>query len=319
MKRTDPAKTMRAARVNAFGPLEVIHVETVDRPAPGPGEVLVRVHAAGVGPWDALIRTGKSGLSLPLPLTLGSDFSGTIEQIGSGVTRFKPGDAVFGATNPQFTGAQAEFAVASSAMIAPRPKGWSDEEAASAPVVSVTAWQMLFDYGGLKAGQTVLIHAAAGSVGAYAVQFARHRKIRTIGTAGRQDLDYVRSLGADQVLDYRANRFEGVVPQVDAVLDLVGGEIQERSFSVIKPGGILVSAVSPPNENRLRSYGIRGKFFLVEVTTERLMMISEMIASGELVPSVGEVLPLDQVRAAHEILEGRRKRRRGKIVLKIAE
>ncbi|MEH2513357.1 NADPH:quinone reductase-like Zn-dependent oxidoreductase [Nitrobacteraceae bacterium AZCC 1564] len=239
------APSMKAWRVHAFGPPEAMSLETVPTPDPGPREVLVQVHAAGVGPWDGWIRAGKSALPQPLPLTLGSDLSGTVAAVGPKVFGVSVGDQVFGVTNTQFVGAYAEYAVASAGMIARKPSSLSYTEAASVPVIAVTAWQGLFDHGRLEAGQTVVIHGAAGNVGAYAVQLARRANLRAIATAGAQDIDYVRSLGADKVIDYHTQRFEDEVKDADAVLDLVGGETQRRSFQVLRPGGKLVSAVSP--------------------------------------------------------------------------
>ena len=210
-------------------------LERIPRPDPGPAEVLVEVRAAGVGPWDGWIRAGKSALPQPLPLTLGSDLSGTVAAVGSEVSEFAIGDQVFGVTNTQFLGAYAEYAVATAGMVAKKPNSLSYAEAASVPVVAVTAWQALFDYARLQAGQTVVIHGAAGSVGAYAVQLARRAQLRSIATAGTKDIQYVRSLGADKVLDYHTQHFEDEVKDVDAVLDLVGGEPQMRSFQIFAP------------------------------------------------------------------------------------
>ncbi len=187
---------MRAARIHQFGPPEVIVVDEIPRPTPGDGEVLVRVAAAGVGPWDALIRERKSVVNVALPLILGSDLSGTIAQIGQNVSGFAVGDQIYGVTNPQFCGAYAEYALASSAMVARKPTKLTNIEAASVPVVAVTAWQMLFDYARATAGQTVLILGAAGNVGAYAVQFASQAQLHVIATASSADTAYVQSLGA---------------------------------------------------------------------------------------------------------------------------
>ncbi len=161
---------MRAGRIHRFGPPEVIAIDEIPRPAPGEGEVLVRTAVAGVGPWDALIREKKSVVDVPLPITLGSDLSGVVEAVGPGITQFHADDEVYGVTNKNFCGAYAEFAVAAVQGIAPKPRSLSFAQAGGAPVVAVTAWQMLFDYARMKAGQTVLIHGAAGNVGAYAVQ-----------------------------------------------------------------------------------------------------------------------------------------------------
>jgi NADPH:quinone reductase-like Zn-dependent oxidoreductase len=226
--------SIKAWRVHAFGPPEAMIFETVPRPNPGPGEVLVKVHAAGVGPWDGWIRAGRSALPQPLPLTLGSDLSGEVTALGSGISELAVGDQVFGVTNPQFVGAYAEYAVASAAMLAKKPSSLSYVEAAAVPVIAVTAWQGLFDQARLEAGQTVVIHGAAGNVGAYAVQLARRARLRSIATAGTNDIDYVRALGADKVVDYHTQRFEDEVKDADAVLDLVGGETQTRSFQVLR-------------------------------------------------------------------------------------
>ena len=310
---------MKACRVHQFGSPDVISIEDVARPHPGENEVLVRVKAAGVGPWDGWIRAGKSVLPQPLPLTLGSDLSGTVEDIGPGVTALKPGTEVFGVTNRQFTGAYAEYAVASVGMVAAKPARLSDVEAASVPVVAVTAQQALFEQANLVAGQSVLIHGAAGSVGAYAVQMARQAGLRVVATAGARDIEMVRGLGAHQVIDYRAGPFEAVVNGADAVIDLVGGEVQARSFAVLKPGGILVSAVSTPDQQAAAKHGVRALFFLVNVATAHLAQIAAMIDADKLAVDIGPVLPLADARVAHEMLEGSRSRPRGKIVLSVSE
>lgn len=307
---------MKAARIHRFGGPEVIDLDDLPRPVPESDQVLVRVAAAGVGPWDALIREHKSAVDVPLPLILGSDFSGIVESVGRDVHSFKPGDAVFGATNPQFIGAYAEYALASASMIAARPASLSFIEAASTPVVAVTAWQMLFDYANAQAGQSVLVHGAAGNVGAYAVQLARQAGLRIFATASSADASFVKSLGVETVIDYRTTRFEDAVPQVDIVLDVAGGDTRARSFNVVRPGGILVSVVSgaPPEAKHAT---IRSVFFLVDVTTQRLEKLAALFDHGKLSTSVGTVLPLDQARKAHEMLGGA-PHPRGKIVLNIA-
>ena len=310
---------MRAARIHRFGSPDVIEIEDVPCPVPDPDQVLVRVAAAGVGPWDAWIREKKSVVNVGLPLTLGSDIAGIVESVGSNVHQFNPGDEVYGATNPEFIGAYAEYALVSAGMIAKKPARLSFEEAASAPVVAVTALQMLFDYAKAQAGQSVLIHGAAGSVGAYAVQLARKAGLRIFATASEKDISFVRGLGGgssgiEAIVDFRTTQFDTVVPRVVIVLDLVGGDTRTRSFEVIKPGGILVSAVSnepaPPRS-------IRGVFILVDVTTERLEKLGELFERNELQPDVGTVLPLDQAVTAHEMLAGA-PHKRVKIVLRMA-
>ena len=309
--------SMMAWRVHEFGPPNIMRFEQVPRPSPGPGEVLVKIHAAGVGPWDRWIRAGRSALPQPLPLTLGSDLSGEVAALGSGISNMAVGDQVFGVTNTKFLGAYAEYAVASAGMLAKKPRSLSYIEAASVPVIAVTAWQGLFDQARLEAGQTVVIHGAAGNVGAYAVQLARRARLRSIATAGAKDIDYVRALGADKVVDYHTQRFEDEVKDADAVLDLVGGETQTRSFQVLRPGGKLISTVSQPDQDRAKHHAVAAAFFLVEVTTERLRRIAELIDRGELKTRVGAVLPLADAREAHMMLEGRRPLPRGKIILNV--
>jgi NADPH:quinone reductase-like Zn-dependent oxidoreductase len=253
--------SMMAWRVHEFGPPEAMKFERVPRLVPGPGEVLVKVHAAGVGPWDGWIRAGRSVLPQPLPLTLGSDLSGDIQAVGPDVSDLRVGDQVYGVTNPRAIGAYAEYALASAAMIARKPTSLTYIEAASVPVIAVTAWQGLFDQAQLKAGQSVLIHGGAGNVGAYAVQLARRAGIRTIATAATDKVAFVRKLGADTVIDFQTQRFEDAARNVDAVLDLVGGETQKRSLQVLRRGGKLISAVSHSEQDLAKSHGVDATFF----------------------------------------------------------
>jgi NADPH:quinone reductase-like Zn-dependent oxidoreductase len=305
---------MKAARIHNFGSPDVVMVEDVPRPVPAAGELLVRVVAAGVGPWDALIREGKSKVSPSPPLTLGSDLSGVVAEVGPGVTGFSKGDQVFGVTNPGFCGAQAEFAVVIAGMIAQKPQRLSHIEAASVPVVAVTAWQMLFEYGQAKSGQTVLILGAAGNVGAYAVQLAATAGLHVIAAVRSKDTDYVRLLGAETVVDMIAERYEDSSGSIDLLLDTVGGEARERAIRVLKPGRMLVSVVS--TDPTAGQFNVHSVFFYVEVTTPRLNVISNLIDRTQLHPRVGSVMPLRDVRSAHEMLAGA-PHKAGKIVLQI--
>ena len=306
---------MRAARIHRFGPPDVITLETIPRPYPGPGEVLVRVHAAGVGPWDAWIRAGQSALPQPLPLTLGSDISGTIEQLGPDVTVFAPGDQVFGVTNTRFTGGYAEYAVVTASMLAEKPHSLDHLHAAGIPVVSVTAWQALFEQARVGPGQTVLILGAAGNVGAFAVQLAHLTQAHVIATCGADDASYVQAIGADTIVDHRTGRFGSIARSADVVIDLVGGEIQMRSFATLKAGGTLVSTVAPPDQGLAARHGVKALFFLVEITTMHLTRLADMIDSGELRFRLGHTLTLDEASLAHEMLGCTRSRGKGKIVL----
>ncbi|MGC2446034.1 MAG: NADP-dependent oxidoreductase [Candidatus Sulfotelmatobacter sp.] len=303
---------MKAGRIHHFGPPTAIVIDEIAYPTPEEGELVVRVAAAGVGPWDALIREGKSVVQSSLPIILGADLAGIVDSVGTGVIQFKPGDEIFGVTNKQVCGAYAEYAVASVQMVTTRPSSLSFVEAASVPVVAVTAHQMLFDYAHMKAGQAVLIHGAAGNVGAYAVQLAKQAELQVFATAGPADLDYVCSLGAEIVVNYKTTKFEDAVSPVDAVLDTVGGETQHRSFRVLKPGGIIVSSVSPPPQTA----GFRSAFFLVDVSANRLGTLSRLFDSRKLTTEVGTVLPLEEARRAHEMLAGA-PHKRGKILLEV--
>ena len=231
---------MKAVRVHQFGGLETMHLEEVARPIPGEGQVLVRVVAAGVGPWDALIRTGKSGMPQPLPLILGSDLAGVVEAVGPNVAAFQVGEEVFGVTNSLFTGAYAEYALAEVGMIARKPRRLDFVEAASTPVIAITAWQMVFDRGQVDSTKRVLVQGGAGNVGAYAVQLAKSVGAEVIATVHTRDVAYVRSLGADQVIDVKTTRFEDHAKGVDVVIDTIGGETLDRSFAVLNPGGSAV-------------------------------------------------------------------------------
>jgi NADPH:quinone reductase-like Zn-dependent oxidoreductase len=310
---------MSAARINHLGPPEIIAVGNVAVPEPQELEVLVRVCAAGVGPWDALVRTGKSGLPVTPPLTLGAEISGIVEKAGLNTTGFVPGDEVFGATNARFINGYAEYAVVSARMIAKKSASLSHVEAAALPVVGVTAWQMLFDHAAVREGQTVVVHGGAGNVGAYAVQLARARKLHVIATVRNGDADYVRALGADEVFNTETGNWTDLARRADAVIDTVGGPVQEQLFSLLKPGGIVVSSVSRPSAQLAQRWRVRADYFIVDVNTTQLTRLAEMHAGKELVVPVGSVLPLAEARAAHEMLGGTRARKRGKIVLRVAE
>ena len=309
--------SIMAWRVHEFGSPDVMRFERISRPDPGHGEVLVKVEAAGVGPWDGWIRAGKSALPQPLPLTLGSDLSGEIVAVGPEVSELRPRDQVYGVTNPRFIGAYAEYAVASAAMVSRKPRSLTHVEAASVPVIAVTAWQALFDHGQLKPGQVVVIHGAAGNVGPYAVQLAHRAGAEIVATAGSDDIAFVRDLGARTVIDYKTKRFEDEVRDADAVIDLVGGDTQRRSFRVLRRGGKLISAVSNPDQHLAQSHGVDAAFFLVEVTSRHLAEIAGLLDAGKLRARVGAVLPLADAREAHLMLEHLRPQPKGKIVLSV--
>lgn len=307
---------MKAVRIHRFGPPEVVVLDDIPRPTPASGEVLVRVVAAGVAPWDAIIREGKSAVSPQPPLTLGSDLSGFIEAVGPDVTTFRIGEEVYGVTNPQFCGAQAEFAVASAGMIAPKPQSLTHLQAASAPVVAVTAWQMLFQYAQAKNSDVVMITGAAGNVGAYAVQMALSAGMRVVAVARPQEAELLRSLGVTAIIDSSANDLRCGLSPVDVLLDTVGGTIVQQCVEAVRPGGRLVSVVSA-NSLPQRA-NMQSAFFYAEATSERLRILNDLFQSGSISARVGSVLPLSEARHAHEMLAGA-PHRKGKIVLQVSK
>jgi NADPH:quinone reductase-like Zn-dependent oxidoreductase len=260
---------------------------------------------------------GTSGLPLSLPLTLGAEVSGVVIKVGADAPAFRQGDEIFGVTDALFVGAYADYAVASANMIAKKPSNLSHIEAASVPVVAETAWQMLFDHARLSEGRTVFVHGGAGNVGAYAVQLARWRKVRVIASVHGDDADYVRALGADEVVRIPSSSFAEFAQCADAVIDTVGGPTQDQLFLLAKPGGIVVSVVSLPNPRLAQQYGLRSDYFIVDVSAAQLARLTDMLDAKELIASVGTVLPLAEACAAHEMLAGERPHKRGKIVLRI--
>lgn len=306
---------IQVVQIDSYGDVDAMQLRTIDCPLPAANQVLVRVEAAGVGPWDAWIRAGKSVLPQPLPLTLGSDIAGTVVRVGERVRDFVVGDDIFGVTNPRFTNGYAEYALADVDMIARKPARLNFVEAASIPVIAVTAWQMLHDYAHVKPSQRVLIHGGAGNVGAYAVQLASQAGAYVVATASNAQADYVRSLGALEIIESRTGSFDAYRQSIDIVIDTVGGEALERSYELMKTGGVIVSAVAEPDKTRAKQRDLRSDFLLVAVQTEVLHRIGELADAGRLVTRVGEVLSLRDVRLAHLMLEGVAPHLPGKIVL----
>ena len=290
---------MKAVCIHTFGGPDVLQFEEIDRPEPAAGELLIRVHAAGVNPVDWKIREGYMG-KLPLPTVMGRDFSGTVESLGSNVRDFRVGDEVFGEA-ASGSGTYAEYTIAESSQVARRPTVLNPISAASLPVAALTAWQALFDTAGLQAGQKVLIDGAAGGVGSLAVQFAKHKGAHVIGTASGQQAGFVRGLGADEVIDYQATQFDDIVHDVDVVFDTIGGDTQERSWQVLRRGGILVSIVQPPPPEKAAAQGVRGVFMRQNPRGDQLAQIADLVASGKVKVHVEKVLPLSEARKAQEL------------------
>jgi NADPH:quinone reductase-like Zn-dependent oxidoreductase len=317
-----PENTMRTVHFYAYGGPEQLVVERVPRPEPQVGEVLVRVYAAGVNPIDWKIRKGffKDVRPVPLPFTPGSELAGTVERLGPGVTTFEIGQAVYGRGAK---GAYADYAVISADLLTQQPHNISFDEAASVPIGAHTAWRALFSLANLQAGQQVLVHGAAGGVGNYAIQLARWKGAHVIGTASFVNLEFVRALGAEIVIDYHTTPFEQVVHEVDVVVDPVGGETQDRSWPLIKPGGMLVAIGHPPAEDMAARHGVRTASTVLDqqvppgLSTGPLQEISALIESGLLLPQPGKVFPLEEAAQAQAFSETGHGR--GRIVLHIAE
>jgi len=309
--------TMRCVRIHGFGGPEVLSLEERTAPHPAGGEVLVRVRAASVNPVDAKIRSGRYPRvqADQLPLTLGRDVAGEVVESGGGAGLPGVGTSIHAMLGWD-RGGYADYAVVKATELAEQPEGLTATEAAAVPLAGLTAWQGLFDHGGLQPGQRVLIHGGAGGVGHFAVQFAKARGAVVATTVSGDDLAFAHELGADQAVDYEADRFEQLVEPVDVVFDLVGGETQARSWSVLKPGGILVSTLGPPDEEQARTHGTRGAGYMAQPNGLQLAEIDRLIADGLVRPVVGAVLSLPDAAIAHERLE--RHRIRGKLVLEVA-
>jgi NADPH:quinone reductase-like Zn-dependent oxidoreductase len=310
---------MKAIRIHGFGGREVLELDDLPIPQPGEDDLLVRIHAASVNPVEYKIRRGTvpwvSREMLPLPL--GRDLSGTVESVGAQVAAFGEGEAVYAMLGDIDRGSYAEYVLVRPNEAAPKPARLSHIEAAAVPLAALTAWQGLFDHGHLEAEQTVLIHGGSGGVGHFAIQFAKVRGAIVLTTVSAQNLEFVGELGADRAIDYQSQRFEEIARDVDLVLDLVGGETQERSWSVLKPGGILVSALGEPSRQKAMQRGVHAVGYRAQANGGQLAEIGRLIDQGKVRPVVMATYPLAEARRAHEQLE--RGHVRGKIVLVVTE
>jgi NADPH:quinone reductase-like Zn-dependent oxidoreductase len=306
---------MYAVRLHRYGAADQLIYEATQRPEAQAGEALVRVRAIGVNPVDWKTRQGRYDTGpIETPLILGWDIAGVIEATGTGVDQFTPGDDVFGMVRfPEFGDAYADYVAAPVSDLAKKPATLSCVEAAAVPLVALTAWQALFEAAQLQPGQTILIHAAAGGVGHIAVQLAKWKGARVIGVASAPNAEFLRSLGVDQVIDYTHERFEDVAPEVDVVLDTIGGATQERSFAALRPGGILVSITDTPDAALAQRYGVRSARILVHTSSAQLAEIAHLFESGKLRVEVARAFPLVEAAEAHRLSEAGHTR--GKIVL----
>ena len=299
---------MRAISQQTFGGPEVLGIAEVERPQPLPTEVLVRVRAVGVNPVDTSIRSGAWPLLGDPPFVLGWDISGVVEQTGPGVTRFRPGDEVYGMPSfPRAVGAYAEFVVAPSRQLAHKPALLDHRHSAALPLAGLTAWQGLVDAAQLAAGQRVLIHGGGGGVGHLAVQIAKARGAHVTATVSRSKCDFVRGLGADEALDYRAVDFASHVGDLDLVLDLVGGDYGERSLPILRTGGVLVTAADPMNRllaDKAGEAGIRFAGIMVEPDHVALESLADLVDDGRLRVHLDRTFAFDDIAEAHRYVEG---------------
>ncbi|MFJ5711499.1 NADP-dependent oxidoreductase [Streptomyces sp. NPDC093105] len=309
---------MLAISQDAHGTPEVLKEVVVPRPAPGPSQILVAVRAAGVNPTDWKHRA--AGLFLNrVPLVLGWDVSGVVEAVGFGVTLFKPGDEVFGMLPyPHGVGSHAEYVTGPARAFARKPADIDHVQAGALPLAALTAYQAVVDTAGVRSGQRVLVHAAAGGVGHLAVQIAKARGAYVIGTASAAKHDFVRSLGADEVVDYRTTDFREVVGDVDMVLDPLSGDTRSRSLDVLRPGGLLVSLLpgtDPDEAAKAAARGVRVETLLVEADHAGMNAVADLVASGALRAHVEAVFPLAEAAKAHAL--GETGRTTGKLVLTV--
>lgn len=314
----DTGTAARAVRIDTFGGPEVIDVSVIPRPHPGEDEVLVRVNAASINPVDWKTAEGKYppvGAD-KLPIVLGRDLAGTIEQLSTdGRSKWSVGDRVF-AFIGQDRGAQSDFVVVKTSELVAMPDGIDFEAAAGSALAAMTAWQGLFDHGGLQSGQRVLIHGGAGGVGHMAVQLARWKGANVFATASEHDLEFVRSIGAETAIDFKNERFEDIATDLDMVFDTQGGETQARSFGVIREGGILVSTLEPDTANAAKHKVRTVPRWHATPDAAELGQVAKLMASGDLKVTIAKTFPLYTVRGAHAF--ARNEHPRGKVVLRVA-
>jgi len=307
---------MHAIRIHRFGGPEALEDDVLPLPLPKDDEILVRVEAAGVNPVDAKMRDGKvaSIQAKDLPLTLGRDLSGVIESCGTAVQGLRKGDEVFAFVGYD-RGAYAQYVMVKAGEFAPKPANLSHVEAAAVPLAALTAWQGLLDHGKLAAGQRVLIHGGAGGVGHFAVQIAKEKGAWVAVTCSGRDRDFVKTLGADQVIDYQKQKFEEEVGDIDLVFDLVAGETQDRSFAVLKPGGALISTLQAPDKSKAKDKKLRVADYMAKPNAAQLAEIGHLLLEGKIRPYVFKTFTLEEAGRAEQFLAGQHVQ--GKIVLTV--
>jgi NADPH:quinone reductase-like Zn-dependent oxidoreductase len=311
---------MKAAQIDKYGGNEVVKVNAnATKPAVSAGRLLVEVYAAGVNPVDWKIRQGYMAKMAPLqfPATLGGDFSGVVQEVGAGVSGLKKGDQVYGrdGTPGSGTGSFAEFISVDAKVTSRKPKNVNHVEAAALPLTGVSALQALTEHIGLSKGKKILIHGGAGGIGTMAIQLAKHLGAYVGTTANEQDMQYVKDLGADEIIDYKKKRFEDQLHDYDAVYDTVGGETYTRSYKVLKKDGVIVSMVEQPNVQLMKQYGVKAIGQFTQANSERLIKLTDLVEKGIIKAHVYRIFPLDKAREALDYQQ--QGKARGKIVIKI--
>lgn len=308
-------QTINAIQVHSYGEPNQLKLEQIARPEPQEGEVLVHIYAAGVNPVDWKIRSGmlKDFMPLNLPYVPGADLAGVVEKVGPGVSEFQPGQEVYGRGSK---GTYTEYGIAPAKTLALKPKTLSFDEAATIPVGATTAWQGIFDHGHLQPGQRVLIIGGAGGVGLFAVQFARWKGAHVMSTASTSNVEFVRSLGAETVIDYTKQHVENEIHDVDLVFDTVGGSALASVWPTLKRGGTLVTIAGQPDEAKARELGVHTARFSAQVNTELLNTFAQLIDEGQIKVVVGKTFPLNEASRAHEISQSGHGR--GRIILHIS-
>jgi NADPH:quinone reductase-like Zn-dependent oxidoreductase len=308
---------MKAVEIHQNGGPEELKYEDAPKPTINPDDVLVKVYASGVNPVDYKVRKGDRRYAGSFPRILGWDFSGVVEQTGSKVQGWKPGDEVYGRPDISRPGTYAEYVAVRANEIARKPESIDHKAASGVALAGLTAWQGLFQHGQLQPDQRVLIHGAAGGVGVFAIQFAKWKGAYVIGTASGKNRQFLEELGADEVIDYEEEDFSTLPPDFDLVFDTRGGKVQQDSVKVLKPGGVLVSTVGIQFPDALKAKNIRGAAFMAQSVPADLDQIAELIDSGAVIPVVSQIFSLKDAAEAQRVLE--EGHTRGKIVLQIVE
>lgn len=311
---------MKAVQIHEYGGPEVLKYEDAPEPQLQPDEVLIKLYATSINPIDWKARAGElkaRGVEYKMPAILGWDAAGVVEKVGSDVQEFKVGDAVYGRPDTTKNGTYAEYVATQASLLALKPENADFLTAATIPLAGLTAWQGIFDHGQLQPGQKILIHGGSGGVGTFAVQFAKWKHAYVATTASESHVQFLKDLGADEVIDYKKEKFEDKLKDFDVVFDTIGGDTQKRSVQVMKPGGILVSTLGIEDEDALKAKNIKGVHYMAQSLPEQLRIIGGLLDDGKFQPIISKKFPLSEVAEAHKLSE--QGHTRGKIAIQIID